>query len=65
MCSKRDIKKGRLSTQGGGGEGLEIVGGGVTFGFLNGDAILDQNMPFSIRLYPLVVPLKAIPDFRL
>ena len=52
---------------GGGGEGavLGIVGGGVTFRFLNGDAIPDENMPFFIRLYALVVPLKTIPDFRL
>ena len=67
MRSKRDIK-GRLCTRGGGGGGgvvLEIVGGGVTFGFLNRDAISDQNMPFFIRLYALVVPLKTILDFRL
>ena len=44
---------------------LGIVGGGVTFRFLNGDAIPDENMPFFIRLYALVVPLKTIPDFRL
>ena len=25
---------------------LGIVGGGLTFGFLNGDAIPDENMPF-------------------
>ena len=37
----------------------------MAFGFLNRDAISDQNMPFFIRLYALVVPLKAIPDFRL
>ena len=43
---------------------LGIVGGGATFGFLNRDAISDQNMPFFIRLYALVVPLKIIPDFR-
>ena len=48
MRSKRDIK-GRLCTRGGGGVVLEIVGGGVTFGFLNRDAISDQNMPFLSR----------------
>ena len=47
--------------RGGGGAVLGIVGGGVTFRFLNRDAISDQNMPFFIRSYPLVVPLKAIP----
>ena len=52
---------------GGGGEGavLGIVGGGVTFRFLNGDAITDENMPFCVRLYALVVLLKTIPYFRL
>ena len=63
MRSKRDIKKGWLCTCG--GVVLGIVDGGVMFGFLNRDAILDQNMPFFIRLYALLVPLKAIPDFRL
>ena len=33
--------------------------------FFKGDAIPDENMPFFIRLYVLVVPLKTIPDFRL
>ena len=37
----------------------------MTFRFLNGDAIPDENMPFFIRLYALVVSLKTIPDFRL
>ena len=51
---------------GGGGEAvLGIVGGGVTFCFLNGDAIPDENMPFFVRLYALVVLLKTLPDFRL
>ena len=50
---------------GGGGAVLGIVGGGVTFCFLNGDAIPDENMPFFIRLYAFMVPLKTIPDFRL
>ena len=63
MRSKRDIKMGRLCTQR--VAVLGIVGGGVTFRFLNGDAIPDENMPFFIRLYALVVPLKTIPDFRL
>ena len=38
---------------------------GMTFRFLNGDAIPDESMPFFIRLYALVVPLKTLPDFRL
>ena len=51
---------GRLCTR---GEAvLGIVGGVVTFHFLNGDAIPDENMPFFMRLYALVVPLKTIPD---
>ena len=62
MRSKRDIKMGRLCMQ---GAVLGIVGGGVTFRFLNGDAIPDENMTFFIRLYALVVPLKTLPDFRL
>ena len=41
MRSKRDIKMGRLCTLG--GAVLGIVGGGVTFRFLNGEAILDEN----------------------
>ena len=49
----------------GGGTALGIVGRGVTFCFLNGDAFPDKNMPFFIRLYALVVPLKTIPNFRL
>ena len=50
---------------GGGGAVLGIVGGGVTFRFLNGDAIPDENMPFFVRLYALVNLLKTLPDFRL
>ena len=54
-----------MYAEGGGGAVLGIVGGGVTFRFLNGDAIPDEKMPFFIRLYAVVVPLKTIPDFRL
>ena len=53
MRSKRDIKMGRLCTPG--VAVLGIVGGGVTFSFLNGEAILDENMLFWVRLYALVV----------
>ena len=63
MRSKRDIKMGRLCTPG--GAVLGIVGGGVTFRFLNGEAILDENMLFWMRLYALVVVLKILLDFRL
>ena len=63
MRSKRDIKMGRLCTPG--GALLGIVGGGVTFRFLNGEAILDENMLFWVRLYALVVVLKILLDFRL
>ena len=63
MRCKRDIKMGRLCTPG--GAVLGIVGGGVTFRFLNGEAILDENMLFWIRLYALVVVLKILLDFRL
>ena len=67
MRSKQDIKMGRLCTRGEGSRGgiLGIVSGGVTFRFLNGDAIPDENMPFFIRLYALMVLLKTLPDFRL
>ena len=46
MRSKRDIIKGpgSFEREGGGGGG-----GGVTFGFLNRDAISNQNMPLFIR----------------
>ena len=63
MRSKRDIKMGRLCTPG--GAVLGIVGGEVTFRFLNGEAILDENMLFWVRLYALVVVLKILLDFRL
>ena len=63
MRSKRDIKMGRLCTPG--GAVLGIVGGGVTFRFLNGEAILDENMLFWVRLYALGVVLKILLDFRL
>ena len=63
MRSKRDIKMGRLCTPG--GAVLGIVGGGVTFRFLNSEAILDENMLFWVRLYALVVVLKILLDFRL
>ena len=63
MRSKRDIKMGRLCTPG--GAVLGIVGGGVTFRFINGEAILDENMLFWVRLYALVVVLKILLDFRL
>ena len=36
---------------GGGGAVLGIVGRGVTFRFLNGDAIPDENMPFFISAF--------------
>ena len=54
---------GRLCTRG--GAVLGIVGGGVTFRFLNGEAIPNENMPFYVRLYALVVVLKILLDFRL
>ena len=43
---------------------LGIVGGGVTFRCLNGEAIPYENMPFYIRLYALMVVLKILLDFR-
>ena len=43
----------------------KIVGGCVTFRFLNGEAILDENMLFWVRLYALEVVLKILLDFRL
>ena len=61
MRSKRDIKMGRLCTPG--GAVLGIVGGGVTFRFLNGEAILDENRLFWVRLYALVVILKILLDY--
>ena len=56
MRSKRDIKMGRLCTPG--GAVLGIVGGGVRFRFLNGEAIFEEYMLFWVRLYALVVVLK-------
>ena len=47
MRSKRDVKMSRLCTPGGGV--LAIVGGGVTFRFLNGEAILDAILGTFIR----------------
>ena len=57
MRSKRDIKMGRLCTRGGQSSELSEL--------LNGDAVPNKNMPFFVRLYALVVPLKTVPDFRL
>ena len=54
---------GRLCTPG--GAVLGIVGGGCDVPFLNGEAILDENMLFWVRLYALVVVLKILLDFRL
>ena len=63
MRSKRDIKMGRLCTPG--GAVLGIVGGGCDVPVFNGEAILDENMLFWVRLYALVVVLKILLDFRL
>ena len=63
MRCKRDIKMDQLCTPGGAVVG--IVGGGVTFRFLNCEAILDENMLFWVRLYALVVVLKILLDFRI
>ena len=66
MRFKRDIKMGRLCTPGVQDRAVvAIAGGGVTFRFLNGEAILDENMLFWVRLYALVVVLKILLDFRL
>ena len=46
-----------------GGAVLGIVSGGVTFRFLNGEAILDENMLFWVRLYALV-KLLVVMAFR-
>ena len=54
---------GRLCTPG--GAVLGVFGGGVTFRFLNGKAILDENMLFWVCLYALVVVLKILLHFRL
>ena len=53
---------GRLCTPG--GAVLGIVGGGVRFRFLNGEAIF-EDMLFWVRLYALVVVLKILLDFSL
>ena len=53
----------RLSTPG--GAVLGIVGGGVRFRFLNGEAIFEEYMLFWVRLYALVVVLKILLDFSL
>ena len=63
MRSKRDIKMGLLCTPA--GAVLGIVSGVVTFRFLNGEAILDENMLFWVCLYALVFVLKILLDFRL
>ena len=38
---------------------------GCDLPFLNGEAILDENMLFWVHLYALVVVLKILLDFRL
>ena len=38
-----------------GGAVLGIVGRGVTFRFLNGKAILGENMLFWVRLYAFII----------
>ena len=63
MRSKRDIKMGRLCTPG--VQSSELSIGVRRSVFLNGEAILDENMLFWVRLYPLVVVLKILLDFRL
>ena len=65
MRSKRDNKMGRLCMRGWGG-GVGEGGSprncrwGCHVPFLNGDAIPDENMPFFVRLYALVVLLKMV-----
>ena len=54
---------GRLCTPG--GAVLGIVGGGVRFRFLNGEAFFEEYMLFWVRLYALVVVLKILLDFSL
>ena len=44
---------------------LGIVGGGVTFRFLNRDAISDQNMPFFMRFIRFRGSLESRTRFRL
>ena len=63
MRSKRDITMGQLCMPG--DAVLRIVDGGVTFCFLNGEAILDENMLLWVHLYALVVVLKILLNFRL
>ena len=65
MRSKRDIKMVGCVRRGVQSSELSEGGGGVTFRFLNGEAILDENMLFWVRLYALVVVLKILLDFRL
>ena len=62
MRSKRDIKMGRLCTPG--GAVLGIVGGGVRFRFLNGEAIFEEYMLFWVRLYALVSCLENPTRFQ-
>ena len=63
MSSKRDITMGRLCTPG--GCSPRNCRWGCDVPFLNGEAILDENMLFWVRLYALVVVLKILLDFRL
>ena len=63
MRSKRDIKMVGCVRRG--VQSSELSVGGVTFRFLNGEAILDENILFWVRLYALVVVLKILLDFRL
>ena len=69
MRSKRDVKMDRLCTGGGGGGWGEGSPRNCRWGcdvpFLKCEAIPDENMPFFVRLYALVVLLKTLPDFRL
>ena len=58
MRIKRDIGKGQLCSRGGGGVLLRILGVCAPSVSLNPNPISDQNMPFSVRYYALVVPLK-------
>ena len=62
MRSKRDIKRGRLCTPGMQSSEMSV---GCDVPFLNGEAILEENMLFWVRLYALVVVLKILLDFRL
>ena len=50
---------------GGGGQSSELSVGVRRSGFLNGEAIPDENMLFNVRLYALVVVLKLLLNFRL